>query len=221
MLGLSDGALHCLPYSRALLDFFEARGKTAVPLVVRCVVFGRLDPATLWNQLDVRGMIKTVIHGPAANASIVTKFTPEGSTEFEELTVPYRTLGFPHSGANGNNTLGNYEDGTWLGHLVVLADNTVIDLTIGQLNSEEYAILLDPPYVTIEADELFLSGKAPLIGQQDGILVCYYAFPDERTHEKSDSWTKLEFREQLRTVGERVAKSFEGNSDDEFHKRGA
>jgi hypothetical protein len=50
MLSLSCGQLQCLPYSRALLDFFDARGKAARPLVVRVVVFGRQNIVG-WDEL--------------------------------------------------------------------------------------------------------------------------------------------------------------------------
>ncbi len=217
MLTLSQGKLHCLPYSRALLDFFEARGKVARPLVVRGVIFGCPKPATPWKELNWQGMIREAIGGPRANGAIVAKYTPEGATQSKEVTVPYRTIGFPHSGEQGDKTLGNFEDGKWLGHLVVLVDNTVIDLTIGQLNHDTFAINFDPHYAMIEADENFLAGKSPLVGEQDGMLICYFAFPDEKTHENSESWNDPAFRHELKKVGNNVAKCFEGKPDTDFH----
>lgn len=216
--GLSKGRLFCLPYSRVLLDFFEIRGIKASPMVVRGVVFGKLNPAEQWYQLDVLGMVKTAIHGPVAQAKMETQFVSGGSTEKKRLLVPYRTIGFPHSLGTGNKTLGNYEGNEWLGHLAIVADNTLIDLTIGQLNSSEFSINFNPPYVSIETDEMFLSGGSPLIGVQDGMLVAYFPYPEERTHESSISWSEPGPREQLRTVAEKVAKIFEGRPDSELHQ---
>lgn len=212
MLSLSNGSLHCLPYSRALLDVFEAQGKCASPLVVRGVVFGRPESGDIWKQLGlpkIKKLIKAALESPRANAGIVLEFTPEGSTQTNTITVPFRTIGFPHSEGDGDKTLGNYENGQWLGHLVVVADNTVIDLTIGQLNNNEtFAINFVPPYVIIEADDNFLAGKSPLIGEQDGMLVAYFAFPTERTYQNSESWNKPDLRQQLKCVADRVAKLF-------------
>lgn len=210
MLSLSKGDLHCLPYSRALLDFFEARGIAAAPLVVRGVAFGRLEYAALWRNLDIPKMVEAAMTGPRANAGMVVKYMPEDGTELKDLTVRYRTIGLPHSEGNENKTLGNYEGGGWLGHLVVVADNTVIDLTIGQLNDKKFGINFNPPYVTIEADKKFLSGKSLLMGEQDGMLLSYFAFPNERTYEASDSWKKPTFRQQLKAVANRVVNLFEG-----------
>ena len=211
MLGLSKGKLHCLPYSRALLDFFEARGTAATPLVVRGVVFGRLEPSALWQKLDIPKMANAAITGPRANAGLVVEYATEVGAEPKKLTVPYRTIGLPHSEGDGDKTLGNYQGGAWLGHLVVVADNTLIDLTIGQLNDKTFGISFNPTYVTVETDEKFLAGKSLLIGEQDGSVVCYCAFPNERTYEASDSWKKPELRQQLKIVADRVVKLFEGS----------
>ena len=155
-------------------------------------------------------MAKAAINGPRANAGMVVEYMPEDGTELKKLTVPYRTIGLPHSEGEGDKTLGNYQDGAWLGHLVVVADNTVIDLTIGQLNDKTFGINFNPPYVTVEADDKFLAGKSLLIGEQDGMIVCYFSFPNERTYEASDSWKKPELRQQLKNVADRVVKLFEG-----------
>jgi hypothetical protein len=97
---------------------------------------------------------------------------------------------------------------------VVCADDTLIDLTIGQLNSRRFGIDFSPPYVTIETDEGFLLGRSPLVGIQDGMLVVYRAYPDEHTHEKSTSWGRNpQFRRQLLDAGRRVAERLSSLSD--------
>jgi hypothetical protein len=175
MLTLSGGQLQCLPYSRALLDFFDARGKLANPLVVRVVVFGKQNEA-YWNELvaSVSGIVGTLLKGasesPHANGTLQVELPASESAPSGTVNLPYRTLGFAH----GTAELGSYHtDGTWNGHLVVCVDNTLIDLTIGQINDWCFGIDFTPPYVTIETDAGFLSGLSPLIGIQDGMLVIY------------------------------------------------
>ena len=220
MRPLSNGHLHCIPYSRALLDFFELRGKTATPLVVRCVILGRPTPATQWwNPNTLQKVITYAREAPHANDTIEVALPQQGAMPPPKIKVPYRTLGFAHSHDSGDHTLGGYENGAWLGHLVVVCENTVIDLTIGQLNDTKFAIDITPPYITIEADVPFLTGKAPVVGiRTDGSAIAYFAFPDERTYEKSDSWVNVDFRKQLHEVAQDVVIQFGGKSDEALHQ---
>jgi hypothetical protein len=93
----------------------------------------------------------------------------------------------------------------------------MIDLTIGQLNDPSFSIGLSPPYGIIETDEGFLVGRSPLMGSQNGTLVCYQAFPGEASFEKSRSWTHPQFRQQLKEIGLRAAKRFDGLPDSTLH----
>ena len=219
MIKLSKGELNCLPYSRSLLDFFELRGKIAKPLVVRCVVFGRPSPMIeWWKQVDLAKVIGGTVNGSLANGKMAIRLSQDGVTSSQEITVPFRTLGYPHSQDAGIKTLGNYENGRWLGHLVVVCDNTVIDLTIGQLNNPKFAIDLAPPYLTFEADEDFLNGRCAFVSIQNGCVLAYSAFPDERSHEQSGSWTNKKFGKQLNEIAQDVVRAFEGKPDADFHK---
>jgi hypothetical protein len=210
---LSNGELQCLPYSRALLDFFNTTDKTAKPLVARAVVFGQ-ETGINWSELlhSVPELSKQLFFGATestrANGVLSLEISPAGSASAKTVNVAYRTLGFTH----GTAELGSYHhNGTWNGHLVVCVDNTLIDLTIGQINDVKFGINFSPPYVTIETDEGFLSGRSPLIGIHDDMLVMYRAYPNERTFEQSNSWGKdHQFRQQLLEFGMEFAESAAG-----------
>jgi hypothetical protein len=221
ILPLSKGQLNCLPYSRALLDFFELRGKSATPLVVRCVVLGRTNPIIEWwlNTDILLKAISIAKDAPKANAIIKLPLRKQFSTSAKTVEIPYRTLGFSHTEESGNKTLGSYEGGAWLGHLVVVCENSLIDLTVGQLNDPLFSIDITPPYVTMEVDDDFLTGRRPSIcvDATNGTVAAYFAFPDERTYETSYSWTNKEFRKQLQEVAKNVTASFKGQPDTSFH----
>ena len=53
-------------------------------------------------------MIEAAITDPRANGGMVVKYTQEGTNQAKELTVPYRTIGFPHSEGDGDKTFGNF-----------------------------------------------------------------------------------------------------------------
>jgi hypothetical protein len=199
LLTISGGALQCLPASRALLDFYEALGIPARPLVVRPIIFGKTDGID-WLEVNktvpLVALFKTAEESPDANHALELTL-PSGP-----VTVPYRSLGHTH----GAEALGSYApDGSWNGHLAVVVENQMIDLTLGQINSATFGIQFEPPYAVLETDPQFLSGQGPYIGVQDGMLVIYRAYPDEKTYEQSKSWTDPRFREQLKEVGVRAA----------------
>lgn len=213
MYPLSGGQLNCLPHARALLDFFEARGAHAIPLVVRCVVFGR-RPEGDWNGLPMPELVQTALNGTVANG--VLEFAwPRGVPDARNISVRFRTLGFTH----GHGELGSYSaSGRWSGHLVVVTNGIVLDPTIGQLNHADYGIDFDPPFEVIEADEGFLAGREPIVGESAGKWVYYRAYPDERSYEQAGSWTDASFRQQLKEVGLRVAQVFEAKPDAALHE---
>jgi hypothetical protein len=113
MLSLSNGQLQCLPYSHALLDFFEARGTRANALVVRAVVFGRQDAVSYEDLLrapSIPNLFRAAEESTDANGLLEFQFTPQASDTAETVKLPYRTLGFTH----GTAALGSYHaDGTW------------------------------------------------------------------------------------------------------------
>src|SRR4051812_20475719 len=156
MRRLSSGVLQCLPYSRALLDFFEKRGFAAKPLVVRGVVFGQhptIDWANPEHMKLVNSFFRTAISTPDANGHLLFTLPAADGSAPVEVNLPYRTIGFTHGAAPP----GSYHtDGSWYGHLVVIAENAMIDLTIGQLNDPRFSIGLSPPYGISETDEGFL-----------------------------------------------------------------
>jgi hypothetical protein len=212
MHSISSGELHCLPYVRSLLDFFEARGTPAIPLVVRCVVFGRREGG--WRDLPMQELAPAAMNGELANGAMDFMW-PEGDPNAQKVALRYRTLGFTH----GRREIGSYtSEGGWNGHLVVVANGFMIDPTIGQLNDPDYWIDFDPPYEVVETDEGFLAGERPINGISGGQWVFYRPFPDERTYRQSKSWTDMTLREQLKDVGLSVAKSFEGTPDSELHQ---
>lgn len=209
MLSLSKGKLNCLPYSRSLLDFFNARGIDAKSLVVRVVVFGKQADPTIWNRVDTYVLCRTAIGGNAND----TLSIPDPDDATKTMSVPYRTIGFPH---NSGRELGDYSPtGSWGGHLVVVAENHLIDLTIGQINSDEFKISFSPTWQTVEVDTDFLTGKKPIVAVCDGMCICYFAYPEERTYEASKSWGAkggAEFRQQLKSMGLKVDKLWQGKA---------
>jgi hypothetical protein len=212
----SGGKLMCLPLSRSLLDAFERLGLAASPLVIRGVVFGKQEDPTIFRKVGFQQLVTTAFNGPRANGWMDLDVTDGG--ERKTVRLHYRTIGQPHDGEPGDKTLGNYDaDGNWLGHLAVVADGVLIDPSIGQLNDERYKICFDPPALTAPASDVFLSGKEPLVFGMDGMLVGYFAYPDERTFESSRSWTNAEFRAQLKAIGERTAAPFEGKESSDLH----
>ena len=115
---LSNGKLNCLPYSRALLDCLAAMGIQSDPLVVRAVIFGKvegLDWEEMLKKVSPRTLFEGAVNSSNANGWLELKIGPEGQEE--AFRLPYRTLGYTH----GNAPLGDYDEhGTWSGHLVVL-----------------------------------------------------------------------------------------------------
>lgn len=209
---MSRGKLNCLPYSRALLDFFDTRGLEAQPLVIRAVVFGR-QQQEVWDNLPLLTLFRGARDSIAANGRLEVGYKMPGTQTPQDFVLPYRTLGHTH----GNAPLGDYDQtGSWSGHLAIVVKNTLIDLTLGQLNDPAFRIDLSPPYVTVQADAEFLAAKRPLMGVRDGMLVCYEAFPDEKTHLQAQSWSETEFRRELQQAGQRLAEKLKGLSDEEI-----
>jgi len=212
----SGGSSQCLPLSRALLDAFQELGLTASPLVVRGVVFGKQKDPSIFKKVEVQQLVQTAFKGPVANGWIDLDVTDNG--ERNTVRLHYRTIGQPHDGAPGDKTLGNYDSiGNWLGHLVVVSGDVLIDPSIGQLNDERSTISFIPPALTVSVTNDFLSGQVPVVFIIDGMLVAYFAFPDERTYETSRSWSHSEFRAQLKAIGERTAAHFVGKPETELH----
>ncbi len=168
---LARGRLYCLGYSRACLDALSAIGHRAKPLVVRGVVLGKLDSTELYEHPAARESLATTALGaPHANGRLA--FGLAGTTPDASIEVPYRTIGMPHSADPGNPTLGNFDQsGKWLGHLVVIVDKTLIDMTIGQLNSPHFGIDLTPPSITVAIDGDFLSGAKKLYVIHNGCRI--------------------------------------------------
>ena len=226
MLTVSKGALHCLPYCRALVHLFNMRNITARPLVVRCVVFNPQGAKHIESGLDIDVLCAQIVAGPYANGSIVQSTTdPTRKPLFHRnihnevsgrMVIPYRTIGFPASADDGARELGSYDSttGGWLGHLVVVANETLIDMTIGQINADAYDINFAELYLTATITPGFLSGSAWLPVKRDGMLVCYQAYPDESTYLSSDSWRSnakkksaaSDLQDRLRQLATTVAK---------------
>lgn len=216
---LAQGRLFCLAYSRTCLDALAALGLRARPLVVRGVVLGRLESSELYEDPAAREHLANAALGaPQANGRLVLG---SAGADNPALQVPYRTIGMPHAGEPGNKTLGNYDDtGKWLGHLVVVVDGTLIDMTIGQLNSPHFVIELSPPYLTTATDTEFLSGAKKLYAIRNGCLIGYQAYPAERTHELSRSWIDRAERANLQRIGRQTASRFAGQPNSSLHAPG-
>jgi len=147
MDNVSKHKRYCLPYTKALLDFFSIRGISARPLVARAVVFNIEGVSGggvsgMAGDLNHNELCEEAISLPKANGDL-TRAADSG----EQIKIPYRTIGFPL--LDGDREMGTYsQGGTWLGHLVALVnDMTAIDLTISQLNSTVYKIRFFPPYL--------------------------------------------------------------------------
>lgn len=213
----SGGSLQCLPYSRAMLDAFAVLNKTGLPLVVRGVVFGRQEDLSIFRRKEMQDLINAALRGP--NATGWLDVAVESRGERQILRLPYKTIGLPHENGTGDKTLGNYDaDGKWLGHLVVIVENTLIDPTIGQLNDTRSNIDFNPPALTSPVTESFLRGDEPLKFIYDGMFVYYMAYPEERTFETSKSWTDQGFRTQLEAAGKRAAAHYEGKPESALHQ---
>ena len=202
---LSKGQLNCLPYTRALLDHCEALGITAKPLVVRAIVFGSVKELT-WDEvfklITPAQLFLGARDGQHANGGVQLTIPSDESSKQKQLVIPYRTLGYTH----GTAPMGDYDaKGNWSGHIVAIAGNALIDMTIGQLNDSQFNIHFDPPFVMVETDSEFLAGTRPIIGEQDGMVVCYQAYPSETTFLQSRSWSDPGFRKQLREAGTKAA----------------
>lgn len=202
---ISGGKLNCLPYARTLLDYFAKLGVAALPLVARAVVFGTLTGCS-WDELLQRvsptQLFHSAVASPHANGSLRFSLPLEEGAPPKECELRYRTLGYTHQQANEGSFA---SDGTWSGHIVVVIDHVLIDMTIGQLNDQRYGIMFEPPHITAEVDDDFLSGTRLLSGMQGGMLLCYQAFPEEKTYEQSMSWTDIRFRSQLSALAKRAA----------------
>jgi hypothetical protein len=214
----SGGLLYCLPLSRALLDALEVLDVEAKPLVIRGVVFGRPEVSGFFGNANVFQLVKAAFHGPTANNWMDVVPKSEESVDGKSVRLYFRTIGQPHAGGPGDKTPGNYDkDGNWLGHLAVVANGSLIDPSIGQLNRSDYQIHFDPPTLTVPVSDDFLDGKEPMVFSADEMLVAYFAYPDEITFETSRSWTDPEFRAQLKRLGERTAEPFKGRPESELH----
>jgi len=213
---LAQGRLSCLSYSRACLDALSSLGQRAKPLVVRGVVLGRSDIAGLYEDQDAREQLaNAALAAHQANGRLVLG---SAGAEAPALQIPYRTIGMPHPGEPGDQTLGNFDEtGKWLGHLVVVADGTLIDMTIGQFNSSRLGIELSPPYLTSATNRDFLAGAQKLYAVRNGHLICYRAYPAERTHEASRSWTDPTERANLQRIGRQTASRFVGQPNSRLH----
>jgi len=188
-----NAKLNCLPYSRVLHLVLTHLNRNSTPLVTRAIVFGppnQLDWSPLVEKLDMNALFKQTVQGEHANG-----FHLFVSKALGEIKIPYRTLGYTH----GNAELGSFEsDGSWNGHISVVSDGTLYDLTIGQLNDHKLSIAFNPGYLTTEADSEFLNGTKPLMGLHEGMFVVYQAFPAEVSFLQSQSWTpESAFHSQL------------------------
>jgi hypothetical protein len=204
---LSHGKLNCLPYIRSLLDCMEELGLQAKPLVVRAVVFGKVDGVD-WEQMlkkvGQRKLFEEAVTSPNANGWLQLTLGPDELGKIETFKLPYRTLGYTH----GNGELGSYDEkGSWSGHLVAVADGAMIDLTMAQLNEPFFNIAIKPDFMVTETDEPFLEGKQPAVFIHDGMLFMYKAFPEEGTYKTSRSFSEPGFRGELKNVGLSAARA--------------
>ena len=88
-----------------------------------------------------------------------------------------------------------YTEGKWSGHLVVVSQNEMLDLTIGQACRPQHGIYVEPWVVSV--DEEFVKGVQPLLLTRDGSVVKYTAFPHDFLFEKAPDWTNFSWRERL------------------------
>jgi hypothetical protein len=75
----------------------------------------------------------------------------------------------------------------WAGHLVVVAEGKLLDLTLGQVYRPEWKIRLEP--ILVPVTKRFLEGNETLVLHSEGCKVEYKAFPDDQSYTKVPDWT--------------------------------
>ena len=205
-----DG-LNCLAYCKVLLEALKLLGAyDAQELVVRAVVLGKstdfdylqnMHPSQLVQLCD-----RACVHS-AANSTIEIELTKPDSTERTKVTIPYRTVGYTH----GAGELGELSDGQWSGHIVIVYNNHLIDPTIGQLNSEKFGILFNPPYILLAGGDQKIGEEHFLYTANQEHFIAYETYPDERSYLSSKSWSDTIFVDELFEVATRVVEHYQAN----------
>ncbi len=120
-----------------------------------------------------------------ANAPLVKRFQagnpPRNQEELQQAAKE-----------DGSHSIGlgyGYTKGKWSGHLVVISEGQMLDLTLTQANRPAQGIILEPVLVPASSD--FLAGKDDLLLTIGGTLVKYHAFPDDHSYEDSPDWRRF------------------------------
>jgi hypothetical protein len=106
--------------------------------------------------------------------------------------------------------------GGWPGHLVVvLADRTLLDVTLPQCNRPTKGIRL--PALLTEATPEFLAGREPLVVRVNGCVICYRSRPGDRTYTSSPDWRDRERHEPaIRAIRSAMSLGLTGRAGGHF-----
>jgi hypothetical protein len=93
---------------------------------------------------------------------------------------------------DGSHSIGlgyGYTEGKWSGHLVIVCEGEMLDLTLTQANRPAQGIHLEPVLVPVSED--FLAGKTSLVLTINETLVKYHAFPNDHSYQDSPDWKRF------------------------------
>jgi hypothetical protein len=149
----------CVVATRALIDALAHFGVRAMPLVARALV---LSPAVAQALREYNPQTLRV---------------PEILQLCEQMGGWSVGVGWPDVEVPGH----------WEGHLVTLIEGTrVVDLTLDQASRPMRDIRLEP--VAVDIDPLTIEQAGSFSLNCRGSLVCYHAFPADRTYEDLHDW---------------------------------
>lgn len=220
---LTSNRSDCLCFSLALLRFCRLRQLDARPLVVRGVAIDPAGASLLGEILPVHTAVQLAIRCPSAEAVALVnnervEFTSSlpDRIESDELVFAFKTLGISHGD--------EYVDGAWIkgtgwiGHLVIIIKDLLVDLCAEQFGKPEYNIIPNRSYLVTATTGGFLDGSEWLHTTKAGPLLLYKAHPTEQTFTKSNAWTNPAYRTKIYDIAARVAKAFEPLPDQAMHE---
>jgi len=154
-----------------------------------CILATRLALDVLhFFKIPARALsVRTVIYnGPLAKRMREGR-APQTTQELEKA--------FEEDGSYSVGLGYGYTEGKWSGHLVVISNGRMLDLTIGQASRPQHGIVLEP--FVMPVDSAFLTGQEALLLTCDDVVVRYSAFPADVSYEIAPDWTIFAWRDRL------------------------